>query len=147
MLRRRHEQLTSTTATTVAPAFVLGPYLANHSVLPAWLTSNNFNFPLDTATIAVLYIGFHVGASTNRTERHNRNPADRMEDLEKLIQEELRRTTEITDEAHAIAELVRAQVPLLERTNAHIARPLLLVAPVQVAESSCPRSDRAGGSA
>jgi hypothetical protein len=58
-----------------------------------------------------------------------------MEDLEKLIQEELRRTTEITDEAHAIAELVRAQVPLLERTNAHIARPLLLVAPVQVAES------------
>jgi len=59
--------------------FALGPYLAHHSVLPAWFTSNNFNFPLNTVTpIAELYIGFLVGASTNRTERHNRSQADRM---------------------------------------------------------------------
>ena len=46
--------------------FALGPYLANHSLLPAWFTSNNFNFPLNTVTtIAELYIGFLVGASTN----------------------------------------------------------------------------------
>ena len=73
--------------------FALGPYLAHHSVLPAWFTSNNFNYPLNTVTtIAELYIGFLVGASTNRTERNNRNQADRMEALEKLIDKELKRT-------------------------------------------------------
>jgi uncharacterized membrane protein len=103
--------------------FALGPYLANHSVLPAWFTSNNFNFPLNTVTtIAELYIGFLVGASTNRTERHNRNQADRMEALENLIHNELKRNTEITDNAHTIAEQVREQVPLLQRTHADVQR-------------------------
>jgi hypothetical protein len=74
-------------------------------------------------------------ASTNRTERHNRNQADRMADLEKLIHNELRRNTEITDDAHAIAEQVRAQVPLLIQTNADVARLLSLVAPVSVTAS------------
>ena len=108
--------------------FAFGPYLANHSVLPAWFTSNNFNFPLNTVTtIAELYIGFLVGASTNRTERHNRNQADRMETLERLIHDELRRNTEITDNADAIAEQVQEQVPLLERTHADVERLLAAV--------------------
>jgi uncharacterized membrane protein len=116
--------------------FAFGPYLANHSILPAWFTSNNFNFPLNTVTtIAELYIGFLVGASTNRTERHNRNQADRMEDLEKLIHDELQRNTEITDDAHAIAEQVKAQVPLLEETHAAVARLLASVAPAPVSEA------------
>ena len=116
--------------------FAFGPYLANHSILPAWFTSNNFNFPLNTVTtIAELYIGFLVGASTNRTERHNRNQADRMEDLEKLIHNELQRNTEINDDAHAIAEQVKAQVPLLEETHAAVARLLASVAPAPVSEA------------
>jgi len=103
--------------------FAFGPYLANHSILPSWFTSNNFNFPLNTVTtIAELYIGFLVGASTNRTERHNRNQADRMEDLERLIHSELKRNTEVTDDAHTIAEQVKAQVPLLEQTHADVNR-------------------------
>jgi uncharacterized membrane protein len=116
--------------------FALGPYLANHSVLPSWFTSNNFNFPLNTVTtIAELYIGFLVGASTNRTERHNRNQADRMEELERLIHTELKRNTAITDNAQAIAEQVNAQVPLLERTHADVVRLLSAMSPAPVAET------------
>jgi low affinity Fe/Cu permease len=48
----------------------MGPYFAKHSFLPAWFTSNGFNFPLNTVTtIAELYIGFLVGAASNRSER------------------------------------------------------------------------------
>ena len=116
--------------------FALGPYLANHSVMPAWFTSNNFNFPLNTVTtIAELYIGFLVGASTNRTERNNRSQADRMEALEKLIHNELKRNTAITDNAQAIAEQVKAQVPLLERTHADVVRLLSAMSPAPVAET------------
>jgi hypothetical protein len=116
--------------------FALGPYLAHHSVLPAWFTSNNFNFPLNTVTtIAELYIGFLVGASTNRTERNNRNQADRIEALEKLIHKELKRNTAITDNAQTIAEQVKAQVPLLERTHADVARLLSAMSLDPVAET------------
>jgi uncharacterized membrane protein len=115
--------------------FALGPYLAHHSVLPAWFTSNNFNFPLNTVTtIAELYIGFLVGASTNRTERHNRTQADRMEALEKLIHDELKRNSAVTDNAHAIAEQVKAQVPLLESTHADVQRLLRAMSPAPAAE-------------
>jgi low affinity Fe/Cu permease len=115
--------------------FAFGPYLANHSVLPAWFTSNNFNFPLNTVTtIAELYIGFLVGASTNRTERHNRPQADRMEKLEKLIHKELKRNTAITDNAQTIAQELKAQVPLLERTHADVSRLLSAMSPAAVSE-------------
>jgi hypothetical protein len=116
--------------------FAFGPYLANHSVLPAWFTSNNFNFPLNTVTtIAELYIGFLVGASTNRTERNNRVQADRMESLEKLIHKELKRNTEITDNAQTIAEQLKAQVPLLESTHADVVRLLAAMSPASVSEA------------
>jgi hypothetical protein len=85
-------------------------------------------------TIAELYIGFLVGASTNRTERNNRKQADRMEALEKLIHQELKRNTAITDNAQAIAEQVKAQVPLLERTHADVLRVLSAMSPARVAE-------------
>ena len=116
-------------------AWFARPIPANHSVMPAWFTSNNFNFPLNTVTtIAELYIGFLVGASTNRTERHNRSQADRMEALEKLIHKELKRNTEITDNAQSIAEEVRAQVPLLERTHADVVRLLTAMSTATVPE-------------
>ena len=53
----------------VGPWFALGPYISEHSLLPSWFTSNNFNFLLNTVTtIAELYIGFLVGASTKHTD-------------------------------------------------------------------------------
>jgi uncharacterized membrane protein len=103
--------------------FALGPYISHHSLLPSWFTSNNFNFPLNTVTtIAELYIGFLVGASTNRTERHNREQSDRMEELEKLIHRELQHNTATTDDAHALAEEVKAQVPVVQQTLALLER-------------------------
>jgi uncharacterized membrane protein len=110
--------------------FALGPYIAHHSILPAWFTSNDFNFPLNTVTtIAELYIGFLVGASTNRTERHNREQSDRMEALEHLIHDELQRNTAITDDAHAIAKNVGAQVPVVQQTKEYLERLLALADP------------------
>jgi hypothetical protein len=107
--------------------FAAGPYVAHHSVLPSWFTSSDFNFPLNTVTtIAELYIGFLVGASTNRTERNNRAQADRMEALENLIHKELERNSQMTEDAHAIAEEVRAQVPVVQETHAYLEKLLAL---------------------
>jgi len=113
--------------------FAVGPYVAHHSFLPSWFTSNDFNFPLNTVTtIAELYIGFLVGASTNRTERHNSEQADRMEALENLIHKELERNSQVTEDAHAIAEEVKAQVPVVQETHAYLEK---LVALAEAARS------------
>lgn len=49
---------------------VLGPYTAQHNFMPAWFTSNGFNFPLNTVTtLAELYIGFLIAAASNRAQR------------------------------------------------------------------------------
>ena len=117
----------------VSAWFVAGPYVAHHSFLPAWFTSNDFNFPLNTVTtIAELYIGFLVGASTNRTERHNREQADRMEALEQRIHEELQHNSQLTEDAHAMAEQLKAQVPLVEETRTYLKK---LLAPANVPNS------------
>lgn len=53
--------------------FAFNPGLQNTSFLPAWFTSNSFNFPLNSiTTLAELYIGFLVAAAANRVEKHNR---------------------------------------------------------------------------
>jgi low affinity Fe/Cu permease len=61
----------------------LGPIVAQHNFMPGWFTSNSFNFPLNTVTtIAELYIGFLVGASSNRSERNLEMTLGRLEQLE-----------------------------------------------------------------
>lgn len=120
--------------------FAFGPYLAHHNIMPAWFTSNSFNFPLNTVTtIAELYIGFLVGASTNRTERSNREQADRMEDLEKLIHTELQRNTESTVDAAAMAADIEAQVPLVKEMYARVERLLALIDPTFSSSTLPPR--------
>jgi low affinity Fe/Cu permease len=65
-----------------------GPYIAEHSFLPGWFTSNSFNFPLNTVTtIAELYIGFLVGASSNRSERNIENTLAQIANQEKQIKD------------------------------------------------------------
>jgi low affinity Fe/Cu permease len=50
---------------------ILGPVIARSSFLPAWFTSNSWNFPLNTVTtILELFIGFLLAASNNRQERN-----------------------------------------------------------------------------
>jgi low affinity Fe/Cu permease len=47
-----------------------GPRIAGGTWLPAWFTSQGFNFPLNlVTTVAELFIGFLVAAASNRSER------------------------------------------------------------------------------
>jgi hypothetical protein len=122
--------------------FALGPTIATHDLLPGWFTSNNFNFPLNTVTtIAELYIGFLVGASTNRTERHNRAQSDRMEDLEQRIHELLQHNTEATVNAYATAQEIEAQSPVVREMMNDIRR--LVAALDPAAASASPTGDSA----
>jgi low affinity Fe/Cu permease len=57
-------------AWTAAFAFG-GPHIAGGTWLPAWFTSQGFNFPLNLiTTVAELFIGFLVAAASNRSERN-----------------------------------------------------------------------------
>jgi low affinity Fe/Cu permease len=48
-----------------------GPHIAGGTWLPAWFTSQGFNFPLNLiTTVAELFIGFLVAAASNRSERN-----------------------------------------------------------------------------
>jgi low affinity Fe/Cu permease len=47
-----------------------GPHLAGGTWLPAWFTSQGFNFPLNLiTTVAELFIGFLVAAAANRSQQ------------------------------------------------------------------------------
>jgi low affinity Fe/Cu permease len=51
--------------------FALHIVNARGTFLPLWFTSTGYNFPLNlVTTVAELYIGFLVGASSNRSERN-----------------------------------------------------------------------------
>ncbi len=94
----------------------LGPYFATHSFLPGWFTSNGFNFPLNTVTtIAELYIGFLVGASSNRSERNlERTLAkisaqeDQIDDVEVKLSKALAQNTELTQEIHHLTTIIHS---------------------------------------
>jgi len=96
----------------------LGPYIAGHSFLPSWFTSNSFNFPLNTVTtIAELYIGFLVGASSNRSERNLENTLARIiaqekqiEDVEDKLATALQLNTQLTQEVHELTRLIHEKV-------------------------------------
>ena len=95
-----------------------GPYIAGHNFLPNWFTSNSFNFPLNTVTtIAELYIGFLVGASSNRSERNleatlRRIAAqeEQIKDVEDKLSRALEQNTQLTKEVHELTKLIHEKV-------------------------------------
>ncbi|HEV2217371.1 MAG TPA: hypothetical protein VGV88_07335 [Candidatus Dormibacteraeota bacterium] len=95
-----------------------GPYIAGHNFLPDWFTSNSFNFPLNTVTtIAELYIGFLVGASSNRSERNLEATLARIgaqekqiEDVEDKLAAALELNTQLTKEVHELTRLIHERV-------------------------------------
>jgi uncharacterized membrane protein len=98
--------------------FGLGILTAHSNVLPAWFTSNAFNFPLNTVTtLAELYIGFLVAAAANRTERADRALFERVEAMESLLLVEVKRNTDLTSEIHSFREQDRV---LLEEIHKQI---------------------------
>ena len=91
-----------------------GPVIARSTFLPDWFTSNAFNFPLNTVTtLAELYIGFLVGAASNRTERHNEEMMKKQDEmLSQIHQMQQEEMTELHERSFEILNNVQA----LEKT-------------------------------
>jgi low affinity Fe/Cu permease len=97
----------------------------NGSFMPKWFTSTGFNFPLNlVTTVAELYIGFLVGASSNRSERHLEDTLSRISaqndmiraqetqinDVEAKLSASLDQNTALTKEVHELAKLIHETV-------------------------------------
>jgi low affinity Fe/Cu permease len=91
--------------------FAFGPELAHATFLPAWVSSNAWNFPLNTGTSCLeLFIGFLVAASTNRSERNLENALAAIQASEDRDAEAIKanavltqRVDELTGEIHRLA--------------------------------------------
>jgi low affinity Fe/Cu permease len=105
-----------------------GPHLASGTWLPAWFTSQGFNFPMNLiTTVAELFIGFLVAASANRSERNLETTLDRlgaMEAANGTLEAEqaqlLRENTDLTQQVHALVMQVSGQTSVLEHVNAEL---------------------------
>jgi hypothetical protein len=72
---------------TLLFALSKNPHIQGGTFLPKWFTSTGYNFPLNlVTTVAELYIGFLVGASSNRSERNLEATLARIDQQEKQIQ-------------------------------------------------------------
>lgn len=61
-------------------------------LLPAWATSNAFNFPLNTGTsVAELFIGFLVGTAASRGEQAMYVAVEKVSALEATVLEHVQR--------------------------------------------------------
>jgi hypothetical protein len=98
--------------------FALHIVAPSGSFLPTWFTSTGFNFPLNlVTTVAELYIGFLVGASSNRSERNLEATLGRLTAQEQQISDvEMRLTTtlevntQLTREVHQLTKLIHQTV-------------------------------------
>ena len=88
------------------------------SFMPAWFTSTGFNFPLNlVTTVAELYIGFLVGASSNRSERNLEATLGRLgvqeqqiDDVEQRLARSLELNTQLTKQVHELTVLIHQSV-------------------------------------
>jgi low affinity Fe/Cu permease len=86
------------------------PHIASGTWLPAWFTSEGFNFPLNlVTTVAELFIGFLVAAASNRSERNLEMTLARLSeqdrdiaDVETRIGDSLSQNTNLTNQLAAL---------------------------------------------
>ena len=105
-----------------------GPHIASGDWLPAWFTSQGFNFPLNlVTTVAELFIGFLVGAASNRSERNLEATLGRIEQLERSADEQaraslalLRSNTEVIAQIHQLQTAANRMLGGLEHVNAEL---------------------------
>jgi low affinity Fe/Cu permease len=103
-----------------------GSHIASGTWLPAWFTSQGFNFPLNlVTTVAELFIGFLVAAASNRSERNLAMTLARLGeqdqqivDVERRIGDSLTQNTDLTSQ---LKELI-AQNIALTRTVENLSR-------------------------
>ncbi|HTX01753.1 MAG TPA: hypothetical protein VMD59_23420 [Acidimicrobiales bacterium] len=88
-----------------------GPDMASGRWLPAWFTSQGFNFPLNlVTTIAELFIGFLVATAANRAQSSLTALLDQIDLQEQQIEATesyivtlIKENTELTDEVHTLS--------------------------------------------
>jgi hypothetical protein len=99
---------------------------ASGTFLPSWFTSTGYNFPLNlVTTVAELYIGFLVGASSNRSERNLETTLgrisaqdDQISSVETKLSEALRQNTALTTEIHELTKIIHQAVCAARTTEA-----------------------------
>jgi hypothetical protein len=91
-----------------------GTHLATGNFLPAWFTSQGFNFPLNLiTTVAELFIGFLVAAAANRSDRNLELTLSRISDQGIQIRDvEAKLAAELAANT-ALTQALKAQTDLL----------------------------------
>jgi low affinity Fe/Cu permease len=92
-----------------------GPKLSSGSWLPAWFTSQGYNFPLNLiTTVAELFIGFLVATAANRAQNALTALLDKIDLQEEQIQTTetnivtlVKENTELTSEIHSLTTEIR----------------------------------------
>jgi low affinity Fe/Cu permease len=105
-----------------------GSHIASGDWLPAWFTSQGFNFPLNlVTTVAELFIGFLVGAASNRSERNLEATLGRIEQLEQSVDEQaktslslLRSNTDLITQMPQLQTAANTMLGRLETMNAEL---------------------------
>jgi low affinity Fe/Cu permease len=105
-----------------------GSHIASGDWLPAWFTSQGFNFPLNlVTTVAELFIGFLVGAASNRSERNLEATLGRIEQLERSVDEQaktslalLQSNTELITQMPQLQTAANTMLGRLEQVNAEL---------------------------
>jgi low affinity Fe/Cu permease len=95
-----------------------GAHLASGDWLPAWFTSQGFNFPLNLVTTVVeLFIGFLVATAANRSQRALTALLKRIEEQESQIRQmeqglatQLQQNTDLTTQVHALTQAIHKLV-------------------------------------
>lgn len=83
------------------------PHVQSGSFMPTWFTSTGYNFPLNlVTTVAELYIGFLVGAASNRSERNLEDTLEKIETLEHKLALLIQENTDLTNRVKTDTDLL-----------------------------------------
>jgi low affinity Fe/Cu permease len=105
-----------------------GSRIGSGDWLPAWFTSQGFNFPLNlVTTVAELFIGFLVGAASNRSERNLEATLGRIEQLEQSMDTQaqtslalLKSNTELIAQIPQLQTAVNTMLDRLKQMSAEL---------------------------
>ena len=109
--------------------FALGGHrLSTGSWLPAWFTSQGFNFPLNLiTTVAELFIGFLVATAANRAQNALTALLDKIDSQEEQIEATesnivslIKENTELTTQIHALTTEVAKNAALIVEVHKHV---------------------------
>ena len=96
--------------------------------LPAWFSSQGFNFPLNlVTTVAELFIGFLVAAAANRSERNLEMTLAAIAEqetqvrlVEDRLSQEMAANTVLTQEVHTLTTTIATQTATLDEIHRHV---------------------------